>query len=80
MAMTPQWRMTVTQWEKTFHEWITAPQPDALLNAQIFFDFRVLYGSRELGERVHSAAVTMGKGLAACMRTWRVWLPAVNHR
>ncbi|HAT6582773.1 DUF294 nucleotidyltransferase-like domain-containing protein [Corynebacterium striatum] len=62
MAMTPQWRMTVTQWEKTFHEWITAPQPDALLNAQIFFDFRVLYGSRELGERVHSAAVTMGKG------------------
>ena len=62
MAMTPEWRMTCSEWIETFRRWIRDPQPDALLNAQIFFDFRVLYGSERLGRRVHNAAVDMGKG------------------
>ena len=62
MAMNPQWRMTVSQWEKTFSTWIGAPGPDALLNAQIFFDFRVIAGSQELGDRVHQTAARLGAG------------------
>ena len=60
MAMNPQWRMTVTQWERTFANWSGAPEPDALLNAQIFFDFRVIAGSNELGQEVHDSAVHHG--------------------
>lgn len=62
MAMTPEWRMTRSEWTETFRRWIRDPQPDALLNAQIFFDFRVLYGNERLGRLVHNAAVDMGKG------------------
>ncbi|APT92671.1 histidine kinase [Corynebacterium phocae] len=62
MASNPEWRMTTQQWEETFHNWITAPEPEALLHAQVFFDFRVLYGSAELGESVHTSAVSMAKG------------------
>lgn len=77
MAMNPQWRMTHAEWINTFHRWITAPKPDALLNAQIYFDMRVLAGSEELGEQVHSAAVQMAKGATrmhahlAALATWR---------
>ncbi|MDO5031476.1 DUF294 nucleotidyltransferase-like domain-containing protein [Corynebacterium sp.] len=62
MAMSPQWRMTRRQWEATFHRWITDPQPEALLHAQVFFDFRVVYGNEELGQAVHRTAVELGKG------------------
>ncbi|MFV8380956.1 DUF294 nucleotidyltransferase-like domain-containing protein [Corynebacterium hindlerae] len=62
MAMNPQWRMTVTEWVAKFRTWITAPEPDALLHAQTFFDFRGIYGSLELAEEVHAAAVEMAQG------------------
>lgn len=62
MASNPSWRMTVSQWESTFHSWVTAPQPDALLHAQVFFDFRALYGDAALAERVHASAVLMAQG------------------
>ncbi len=62
MASNPQWRQTVSQWEDTFHSWVTAPNADALLHAQTFFDFRAIHGDLALGERVHAAAVQMGHG------------------
>src|SRR5699024_12221065 len=60
MAMNPQWRMTVSEWERTFATWTGAPEPEALLNAQIFFDFRVIAGNQDLGNEVHQAAVSYG--------------------
>lgn len=62
MAMNPEWRKTVTEWEETFHVWVTAPEPDALLHAQTFFDLRAIHGDLDLGERVHTAAVAMAAG------------------
>ena len=62
MASNPKWRMTVSQWQQTFHEWITAPQPEALLYAQIFFDMRLVHGSRELADHVHLSAVEAAQG------------------
>ena len=61
MASNPTWRMTVSKWRETFHEWITAPQPEALLYAQIFFDMRLVYGPRDLSDRVHLYAVETAK-------------------
>lgn len=64
MAMNPKWRMTQDTWIHTFRQWITAPEPDALLHAQTFFDFRSLYssaGGEELAESVHLAAVEMAR-------------------
>ncbi len=57
MAKNPRWRMTVAQWEQTFATWTAAPEPDALLHAQVFFDFRAIAGTLALGERVHASAV-----------------------
>ncbi len=59
MAMNPDWRMTVTQWTNTFHTWITAPEPEALLHAQTFFDMRAIHGALELADNVHTTAVNM---------------------
>lgn len=62
MASNPAWRMTVGQWADMFHTWVTAPDPDALLYAQTFFDMRVVHGSRDLVEQVHRSAVASAKG------------------
>jgi CBS domain-containing protein len=64
MASNPAWRMTVSQWRETFHTWVTAPDPDALLHAQTFFDMRVIHGVRDLvdGDHgVHRYAVAVAK-------------------
>jgi len=60
MASNPQWCLTLEQWKDQFATWIRMPQPDALLNATIFFDFRALYGKAELADamRRHLLAQT----------------------
>ncbi|MGO1949836.1 MAG: DUF294 nucleotidyltransferase-like domain-containing protein [Mycobacteriaceae bacterium] len=62
MASNPKWRKTVTQWRATFHEWITAPKPEALLYAQIFFDMRIVHGPPDLVDQVHRYAVETALG------------------
>lgn len=48
MASNPQWCLTLDEWRAQFSKWIRTPEPVALLNATIFFDFRLLYGKAEL--------------------------------
>ncbi|MBZ8177140.1 CBS domain-containing protein [Corynebacterium poyangense] len=62
MAQNPQWRMTLAQWQDTFHTWITAPQPEALLHAQIFFDLRGIAGDQHLVDSLHRDVVEMAQG------------------
>nr|MBL8411697.1 CBS domain-containing protein [Dechloromonas sp.] len=50
MASNPQWCLTLDEWKEQFSSWIRVPQPEALLNATIFFDFRPLFGKVELTE------------------------------
>lgn len=52
MASNPQWCLTLTGWKDQFTQWILVPQPEALLNATIFFDFRALYGRSELADQM----------------------------
>ncbi len=50
MARNPKWCLTPGEWRKTFADWMATPEPEALLNAAIFFDFRALHGDLELAE------------------------------
>ncbi len=52
MAGNPALCLTLEEWEEKFDNWIRMPEPQALLNATIFFDFRPLYGKFNLAERM----------------------------
>ena len=62
MASNPQWRMTQSQWAAQFHDWVTAPDGDALLYAQTFFDMRAIHGELSLGTTVHARAIESAQG------------------
>jgi CBS domain-containing protein len=55
MAGNPRWCLSATEWRRRFAEWIDRPEPEALLNAAIFFDFRPVWGER---------------GIVAGLRSW----------
>jgi CBS domain-containing protein len=46
--MARNWLGTATEWRGRFAGWIDAPQPEALLQAAIFFDFRRVAGTLDL--------------------------------
>ena len=50
MASNPLWCLTQDEWQERFTQWIRLPEPEALLNATIFFDFRPLYGNEALAK------------------------------
>lgn len=54
MATNQKWRQPLATWQKYFHEWIEHPEPRALMLASIFFDMRVLYGDKNLLERLQA--------------------------
>jgi CBS domain-containing protein len=53
MASNPLWCLTQDEWRERFTQWIRLPEPEALLNATIFFDFRSLYGNDALSKALH---------------------------
>jgi CBS domain-containing protein len=52
MASNPDLCLTLEEWQNKFTDWVHKPDPSALLNSTIFFDFRALYGQRNLAERL----------------------------
>ncbi len=48
MASNPAWCQPLSVWRGYFSDWISAPTPKAILNSQIFFDFRPLHGDESL--------------------------------
>ncbi|WP_234553390.1 DUF294 nucleotidyltransferase-like domain-containing protein [Thermus caliditerrae] len=46
--MATRWRMPLSEWTATFRKWMEAPEPQALLETQIFFDLRQAAGSLSL--------------------------------
>ena len=46
MAQNPRWCLSRSEWRERFAAWIERPEPEALLNAAIFFDFRAVHGER----------------------------------
>jgi CBS domain-containing protein len=49
MAGNDQWCLSAEEWRQHFSAWMLTPEPEALLNATIFFDFRPQFGDQELG-------------------------------
>lgn len=52
MATNSQLRLTRLQWEECFAEWIDDPNPQALLNASIFFDLVGVHGQIKWAEQL----------------------------
>ena len=52
MAMNPMWCQPLSTWKKYFTEWIHTAEPEALLQASIFFDFRGAYGDFDLADKL----------------------------
>ena len=48
MASNPRWCLAQSEWRERFAAWIDRPEPEALLNAAIFFDFRAVHGAASL--------------------------------
>jgi CBS domain-containing protein len=62
MAGNPRWCLSLDEWREQFAKWVRDPEPEALLNATIHFDFRPLYGAEALAAelRQHLIALTRG--------------------
>jgi CBS domain-containing protein len=54
MASNPRWCLSLAEWGEQFERWIHDPEPEALLNATIFFDFRALFGADELADALRT--------------------------
>lgn len=53
MAKNPKWCQPFTLWKKYFTSWITTANPQDLLDANIFFDIRPVYGEQSLYDKLH---------------------------
>lgn len=54
MASNPKYCQPLSKWKEYFTKWIATPDPVALMNATIFFDFRPGWGNFELAEQLTS--------------------------
>ncbi len=63
MAINPRWCQPLSVWEGYFSHWVTAPEPQELLNAIIFFDFRAGFGDASLADslRTHLNRQVVGR-------------------
>jgi CBS domain-containing protein len=57
MARNPRWCLTLQEWRRVFDDWIRNNDPQALLNASIFFDFRPLAGDAGLAGALRDAVL-----------------------
>ncbi|MGE0118131.1 MAG: DUF294 nucleotidyltransferase-like domain-containing protein [Dongiaceae bacterium] len=73
MATNPAWRMTLTEWRTQVDEWARARTNLAILNADIFFDFRCAYGDAALAAelRRHVTRAAQGNGPFLNQMAWR---------
>jgi CBS domain-containing protein len=52
MAINPRWCQPLSVWKQYFDRWVAAPEPQELLNATIFFDFRCGFGKEQLADNL----------------------------
>jgi len=53
MAKNPEWCQPLSRWKEYHRKWIESDDPERLLKAGIFFDFRLGYGREELVKALH---------------------------
>lgn len=52
MASNAKWCMSLKEWKDLFSEWVYQPNADAILHSNIFFDYRPVFGNKELAEQL----------------------------
>jgi len=68
MARNPRWCLTLEEWRRVFGDWIRNNDPQALLNASIFFDFRALFGDVRLAGGLRDGVLAQTKANRAFCR------------
>ncbi len=68
MARNPQWCLALPEWLDRFDDWMRNADPEALLNATIFFDFRALHGDATLVDRLRDFLLDKVKDRPAFLR------------
>ncbi len=63
MARNPKWTQPLARWKQYFSEWINNSDPQDILDAAIFFDFRYIHGDQDLVNqlRAHVHKVSANK-------------------
>ena len=72
MAGNPRWCLSLSEWVESFTTWVRTPEPEALLNAAIFFDFRSLAGDAELAAELRRALSQLTRGNEIFLRMMAV--------
>ncbi|HRW76267.1 MAG TPA: DUF294 nucleotidyltransferase-like domain-containing protein [Saprospiraceae bacterium] len=52
MARNPTWCLTSVEWAERFHTWMHTPGEQEVMHANIFFDFRNVYGDTTLTDQL----------------------------
>jgi CBS domain-containing protein len=72
MAGNPRWCLSLSEWLESFGTWVRTPEPDALLNSAIFFDFRPLAGDAGLAVELRRALGELTRGNEIFLRMMTV--------
>lgn len=62
MATNPRWQLTLSQWKDLFSQWISNPDPEALLHCSIFFDLDGVWGREQWAADLRRHIATQAKG------------------
>ncbi len=62
MAGNPHWCLSLEEWRERFDQWVANTDPQALLSAVIFFDFRNLYGDETLADNLREHLISSARG------------------
>jgi CBS domain-containing protein len=74
MASNPRWCLSLADWQAVFARWIERGDPQSLLNANIFFDFRPLGGDLTARAQAHTRFLKMLADNALRLRPPLNWL------
>ncbi|PCI61529.1 MAG: hypothetical protein COB35_05860 [Gammaproteobacteria bacterium] len=61
MATNKKWRQPLSVWQHYFEQWVSVPEPKALMNASIFFDLNTIYGDTTLLQQVRNKMLATTK-------------------
>ncbi|MCF8303352.1 MAG: DUF294 nucleotidyltransferase-like domain-containing protein [Bacteroidales bacterium] len=68
MAQNPKWRQKLGVWKQYFSDWINDGNPQSLLEVNIFFDFRYIYGNSDLVDELREHVNSRSKGKAVFLQ------------
>jgi signal-transduction protein with cAMP-binding, CBS, and nucleotidyltransferase domain len=59
MAANPKWCLTLSEWKKQFSKWVAESTPESILEINVFFDIRCVYGNENLVHELRQHVQTL---------------------